>query len=114
MRTTKEIGDTGEGLAADYLVGQGYKIIKRNYRTPFGEIDIIALDKDTLVFVEVKKKTGDGFGAPAEMITPRKIGKIRRTAECYILEKELKNLLWRIDAVLIDGAKVELLRNITG
>lgn len=113
MKSTKEIGDGGEDLAVDYLVGQGYKIIKRNYRTRYGEIDIIALEGDNLSFIEVKKKSGEGFGSPGEMITPRKISKIRRTAESFINENNLSNLVWRIDAVLIDGERVELIRNIT-
>lgn len=113
MSSTKQIGDSGEDLAVDYLTGQGYLVVERNFRTKFGEIDIIALDKDTLCFVEVKKKTGDGFGAPAEMITPRKIFKIKLTAEYYIQEKDLGNVLWRIDAVLIDGNRMELLKNVT-
>lgn len=113
MTNTKVIGDLGEDLACDYLVGQGYEIIKCNYRTGFGEIDIIALEGDTLVFVEVKKKSSERFGAPGEMITPKKLVKIRRTAECYLMEHDITNAAWRIDAVLISKSGIELLRNIT-
>lgn len=113
MKTTKEIGDSGEDLAVGYLEADGYRIVERNFRCQLGEVDIVALDGDVLVFVEVKKKSTDRFGSPGEMITRSKIEKIRRTAEYYMLEKRLGGASWRIDAVLIDGAKVELLKNIT-
>lgn len=114
MRTTKAIGDEGEDLAAEYLVGQGYRIRDRNYRSLFGEVDIVAVDAGTIVFVEVKKKNTDRFGSPGEMITNNKIGKIKRTAEIYLREKGLESRAWRIDAVLIDGSRIELIRSITG
>lgn len=114
MRTTKQIGDSAEDLAADYLVGQGYRILGRNYHSLFGEIDIVASDAGTIVFVEVKKKSTDRFGSPGEMITKSKIWKIKRTAEVYLHEKGLEDRSWRIDAVLIDGSDPELIRNITG
>lgn len=114
MRTTKEIGDGGEEIAAQYLEKKGYRILKRNFRTSFGEIDIIALDSDTLVFVEVKKKTSDRFGLPGEMITPQKLRKIKRTAESYLAAKGIEGAECRIDAVLIDGNQIEIVENIAG
>jgi putative endonuclease len=113
VHTTKQIGDAGEDLAADYLIGQGYEIMKRNHRNRWGEIDIIALDHDTLVFVEVKKKSTDRFGSPGEMITPKKIKKIKNTAENYLVDNNLKEVSWRIDAILLDGPHLDHLKNIT-
>jgi putative endonuclease len=89
-----------------------YKIIKRNFRTRFGEIDIIAQDNKTLVFVEVKKKTSEVYGKPAEMITKKKLRKIINTAESYIFNNKLKGP-WRVDAVLIMDDKIELIKNLT-
>jgi putative endonuclease len=113
LQTTKQIGDEAEDLAVDYLRGQGYEIIERNFRCSFGEVDIIALDGDALVFVEVKKKGSDRFGTPGEMITPKKLEKVRRSAQKYMADNILENADWRIDAVLINGERVELLKNIT-
>lgn len=113
--TTKQIGDWGEDLAARELENSGYKIIERNFRTRFGEIDIIASDKDGLAFVEVKMKSSTRFGTPAEMITKRKQIKIKRMAECYLLDKNYKGPC-RIDAVTILGSEfpqIEILKNIT-
>ena len=113
MRTTKQIGDQGEDMAAEYLTSQGYLIVERNYRTRLGEIDIIALDGEVLVFVEVKKKKSNRFGTAGEMITPDKIKKIIRTAEMYIAESDLGDVDWRIDAVLIDGSEIEHLKSVS-
>lgn len=112
MKNTKIIGDWGEDAAAKYLVSCGYEIIDRNWRTRFGEIDIIAKDGATLVFVEVKAK-GDGrYGAPLEMITPRKLRKIKNTALYYIKEENYPGP-WRIDAAAIEDNKIEVVKNIT-
>jgi putative endonuclease len=60
----KQTGNKGEDLAADYLVAAGYRIVGRNYRCPFGEIDIVAEEGKTLVFVEVKSRRNDAYGSP--------------------------------------------------
>lgn len=112
MKNTKAIGDVGENKATEYLKSLGYELFERNFRTSFGEIDIIARDGEMLCFVEVKKKASDRFGSPAEMITPQKIDKIIRTAKRYVQENDL-NVPWRIDAVLIEGNEIKLIRNIT-
>jgi len=113
--STKQTGDWGEDLAAAELEKAGYKIIDRNFRTRFGEIDIIAEDGNTLVFVEVKAKSSTKYGAPAEMITRRKQHKLKLMSQYYVQEKEYKGP-WRIDAVTILGDelsyKIEILKNI--
>lgn len=111
-KTTKQIGDAGEDRALLELEKNGYKIVARNWRTRFGEIDIIARDNEELVFVEVKAKADAFFGTPAEMITHRKLEKIKRTADSYITEEEYEGP-WRIDAVVIENEKIEIIKNIT-
>ncbi|OGM73853.1 hypothetical protein A3H21_00950 [Candidatus Woesebacteria bacterium RIFCSPLOWO2_12_FULL_42_8] len=82
----KESGRRGEEIAAKYLRDHGYNIIEKNYRTRFGEIDLIATCGDRLIFIEVKLKIGDKFGTPEEMITKGKVWQVRKTAEGYLLE----------------------------
>ena len=83
-------GDIGEEQASLYLKQLGYKIIKRNFKTKLGEIDIIAKDGERIVFVEVKKKTTLKFGMPREMVTLKKQKTIKSVAELYL--KITKNL----------------------
>ena len=111
-KTTKQIGDAGEDRAVQILSESGYQIVERNFRTRYGEVDVIARDGKTLVFVEVKAKRDDFFGAPAEMITKAKLKKIKKTAAGYIEENEYAGP-WRIDAVVIKGTQAEIIRNIT-
>lgn len=94
----RHIGILTESAATAYLAKKGYTIIQRNFRNRFGEIDIIARDKDTYVFIEVKAKTGIAYGHPEDMINPRKIAKIKHMAEVYL---DGKVVLCRIDVVAI-------------
>lgn len=71
------LGQLGEDLATDYLSARGYKIVARNYRSRLGEIDIIALHREAVVFVEVKARSSDRFGTPAEAITRSKLNKLK-------------------------------------
>jgi putative endonuclease len=73
----------GEKLACEFLGQNGYKILETNYRCPGGEIDIIAQQKDTLVFIEVRTKTSRKFGGPEESITPVKAARLRTLAAHY-------------------------------
>lgn len=100
------IGKLGENLASNYLKSNGYKIILRNFRKPFGEIDIIAQKKDgTLVFVEVKtlKRKSNGI-KPEDEVTAAKIKKIKRIAQYFALKnQDLINEKrgWQIDLIAI-------------
>jgi len=87
----KVLGIKGENLAVKFLKGKGYRILGRNYKTPIGEIDIIAMDRNTLVFVEVKTRTDDFFGYPFEAVNKRKRQKLKNLALLYLkrLGKEL-------------------------
>jgi len=94
-------GAKGESYAVSLLQKNGYKIIERNFRRPWGEIDIIAIKNGILVFVEVKARKSDRFGLPEEAVTPRKLGKIRKVSELYMkLHPELPQKA-RIDVVSI-------------
>ena len=79
-----KFGQKSELIAARYLKQKGYKIITQNYRTKLGEIDIIAQEKDTLVFVEVKARRSRRFGNPKGALTPKKQRKISMVALCYL------------------------------
>ena len=88
-KTRGETGRYGEDLAAKYLTQHGYRIIQQNYRASCGEVDIVAKDNDVLVFVEVKTRTGQGFGSPAEAVTYRKRQQISRAALVYLSQQRL-------------------------
>ncbi|MDO8429175.1 MAG: YraN family protein [Candidatus Daviesbacteria bacterium] len=117
--TKTQTGNQGENLACEHLNKLGYKIIERNFRIRGGEIDIIALDKDELVFVEVKTRYSHQFGLPLESITPWKIKFILKAALFYILKVKWGDRPYRLDAVLVDYAedkndpKIEVIKNIT-
>ncbi len=110
----KMLGRKGEDRAAVYLARQGYRILERNYTTPSGEIDVIAMEGDTVVFVEVKTRTSDAFGAPELAVNARKQQRMIRAALGYIKYKKLHQVPCRFDVVAISAGKdqdVELIRN---
>ena len=100
--TTKATGKLGEQIAADFLSRKGYTIITRNFQTRSGEIDIIARDGDTLVFIEVKTRKNEKFGKPIEQIDEKKANRIRITAEEYIVKQNCKNMDCRLDAISVN------------
>ena len=97
----RNTGNYGEDLACKFLEDKGYKIIERNYFYSHGEIDIIAEDLQDLVFVEVKYRTSLEFGPPELSISKGKQKLIRKTAEAYLYEQEIKDRPCRIDLVAI-------------
>jgi len=104
-------GKSGEEIAADYLRKKGFKILHRNWRySRCGEIDIIASDRDTLVFIEVKARSSSNFGHPSESVNRTKIEKIRTLAGLYLNENpENQFHKFRFDAVgVILGSKPEI------
>lgn len=94
-------GQWGEQIAVDYLRRQGYRIEHRNYRCRRGEIDIIAWDGTTLVFIEVKTKSDAAFGAPQAMVGRRKQRTITHVAMLYVQQCQLQNTALRFDVVAI-------------
>lgn len=105
-------GRQAENLAADYLQQQGLLLVERNYRCRFGEIDLIARDGKTLVFVEVRLRTRDDFGGALASITAAKRAKLLRTARHYLAGKA-RTPACRFDALLVSGPEhsVEWLKN---
>jgi putative endonuclease len=97
----KSTGNKGEDLAASILVKKGYEIVERNYRYGKGEIDIIAKDKDVLVFVEVKTRKNLEYGLPELAVTKNKQRQVRKIAEAYLFEKEIKDVDCRLDVIAI-------------
>lgn len=99
---TKLEGDKGETLAYNHLKNKGYKILQTNYKCYSGEIDIVAKDKDTYVFVEVKTRSSLRFGLPQEAINYPKMLHIKRSAENYLKYHRLLGLVSvRFDCVAI-------------
>lgn len=96
----KDLGKRGEALAVALCKGKGFTIIERNFCTPFGEIDIIAKDGNIFVFIEVKARTGDVYGAPFEAVTRRKREKITKVAMSY-LKRFKKEVPARFDVISI-------------
>jgi putative endonuclease len=94
-------GEAGEQIAALYLEQLGYRIAARNFRLRTGEIDIVAWDGSTLVFVEVKTKTQQKFGQPEEMVTRRKQLTLERVAMAYIQRHECTGTDIRFDVIAV-------------
>lgn len=92
-------GKIGEDLAEKYLVGKDYYILSRNYHSRFGEIDIIASDGKSIIFVEVKTRSQNSFGTPLEAITPHKIAKMVKTSQFYLSQRNMHNHPYRFDAI---------------
>jgi putative endonuclease len=101
MLTRAEIGALGEQLATDHLTGLGLRILSRNWRCRYGELDVIAVDPttNTVVFVEVKTRTGDGFGGLAHAVTERKARRLRRLAAIWLASQEQRWAVIRIDVI---------------
>lgn len=110
---SKTIGQQKEALAADYLAGLGYRVIDRNYRIKQGEVDIICVDKEVLVFVEVKYRASDEYGKAYEYVRPHKIRRIKMAAWHYIQNADRAiPQTYRIDVVAIDGDQISYYQNI--
>lgn len=102
------LGRYGEDRACEYLVGQGYQILDRNWRFREGELDIVCAQRDTLVFVEVKTRTSLALGSPLEAITRAKLLRLRRLAASWCSARQVANAQVRFDAiaVLVHAGKV--------
>jgi putative endonuclease len=100
----QQLGIIGEELAAAALVARGYAILERRYATDRGEIDIIAEDGDTLVFVEVRARATGEFGRAAESVTAAKQRQVTRVAIDYLARHQITNRPCRFDVVAVDRA----------
>lgn len=96
-----EIGSLGEQLAVDHLTSLGLRVLARNWRCRYGELDVIAADADgrTVVFVEVKTRTSDRFGGVAEAVPPAKVRRLRRLAGLWLAGQDVSWATLRIDVV---------------
>jgi putative endonuclease len=114
-RGKKHTGKKGEDIAARYLKENGYRIIECNYRCPLGEIDIIAKDKNTIVFVEVKCRRSEKFGAPQLSVGKNKQKKLSKVCLYYLKDKRLLDQNARFDVVavkiLLSGTYIKLIKN---
>lgn len=93
------IGAQGEEIAAQHLTAIGYRILERNWRCRYGELDIIAENSDEVVFIEVKARTGSGFGTPAEAVTRTKLRRLRRLAGLWLAAQHRSWSQIRIDVI---------------
>jgi putative endonuclease len=96
-----ELGALGEQLAVDHLQALGLVILARNWRCRYGELDVIAADtaSRTAVFVEVKTRTGDGFGGLAEAVPPQKVRRLRRLTSLWLAGQDTRWAAVRIDVI---------------
>lgn len=101
------LGERGEALAWGYLKKQGYSILEKNYRTRFGEIDVIASRHGVIVFLEIKTRRNHHFGLPEEAVDWRKRQKMIRVAESYLQTKKIENREARFDILSVtwDGTE---------
>jgi putative endonuclease len=97
------LGQAGERRAERFLKRQGYRILARRYRTPVGELDLVARDGDTIVFVEVKARRDDVHADPEDAVTPAKQRKLARAAAWYLRDKGLEERPCRFDVVTLVG-----------
>lgn len=100
-------GKRGEELAERFLQNKGYKIVERNYRCHNGEVDLIALDRKVIVFVEVKTRSAHGYGSPLEAVAFYKQRKMIQAAQYFLHEKKLHQRDARFDVVGISWAGAE-------
>jgi len=113
----KALGELGERWARDYLEKRGYRIRETNFHCREGEIDIVAQHEDSLVFVEVRTKTGSAFGTPEESVTTAKQEKLASVAMSYLQTHDGLPSEWRIDVVAIEVSprgrvtRTELIQN---
>jgi putative endonuclease len=111
----KELGKKGEEVALRFLKKKGYRIIERNYVCKMGEMDIVAKEKDALVFVEVKTRTSTDFGPPQLAVNSTKQRQLSKVALNFLKEKKLGDIKARFDVVAIllspNGEEIELIRD---
>jgi putative endonuclease len=100
-RASGKLGDRGEDLAAKYLQSKGMRIVERQLRGLYGELDLVAIDAETVVFIEVKTRTSNVAGSPTEAVTPAKQKKITQSALAYLKRRKWLQRRCRFDVVSI-------------
>lgn len=104
MTHQKRLGEWGEAEARRYLETMGYFFVDRNYRALEGEIDLVMRDGDIVVFVEVKTRISNTFGAPEESVSKVKRQRLQRAAWAFLQEHEILDAPWRIDVIAIEAS----------
>jgi putative endonuclease len=104
---TRERGTRGEEIVCERLVARGMQIVARNVTERFAELDIVAIDDDTLVFIEVRTRRDTRLGHPAETVTEKKQKKIRRAAEAYLIKRRIAPCPVRFDVATIVWSSME-------
>jgi putative endonuclease len=111
----KELGKKGEEVALRFLKKRGYRIIEQNYVCKMGEMDLIAKEKDTLAFIEVKTRTSTAFGPPQLAVNSSKQRQLSKVALYFLKEKKLEDVKARFDVVAIildqNGEEIELIKD---
>lgn len=100
-RARRALGIQGEAATVQHLARLGYRVLDRNYRCPLGEIDLVCEHRGTIVFLEVKTRTGAGYGDPLEAVDPRKQRRLARLARYYLAARRLQDRAVRFDAVSV-------------
>lgn len=119
MRRKDELGRRGEEAAARFLTAAGYRILDRNWRCREGELDIVALDGRELVICEVKTRTSETYGTPAEAVSAAKLTRLRRLAHAWLTARGAARMPFRIDVLGLvrdgpDGFSVDHMRGCSG
>ncbi len=96
-----KLGDWGEEQAARFLEENGYKIISTKYRCAYGEVDIVAMEGEELVFVEVKTRRPGNFGTPEESVSTHKLRRLMATCQDYLQNSGQENIDWRVDLISV-------------
>ena len=101
MTYQKQIGKRGESIAAEFLRQNGFQLLEQNFTSRYGEIDLVAIKSDCVVFVEVKTRTTQTFGMPEDSVTPAKLERIQNAGLIWLQEHPEAPGDWRIDVVAI-------------
>ncbi|ANI39287.1 YraN family protein [Mycolicibacterium vaccae] len=96
-----ELGAWGEQVAVDYLQGQGLRVLARNWRCRYGELDVIAADGREVVFVEIKTRSTEHFGGVAQAVTPAKVRRLRRLAGLWLAAQSERWAAVRVDVITV-------------
>ena len=108
----KNFGNTGEQIAEKFLRLRGLEILAKNFHAREGEVDIVARDGETIIFVEVKARRNQKFGSAIEAVDERKLEKISAAGERFLQKNSLENSAWRVDVIAIDGGKLKWVQGV--
>lgn len=112
MSMQRDAGNRGEGLASNYLIGAGYKILTNNWRYKYWEVDIIAMDGDALVFIEVKSRTNSNYGLPEDFVDVKKQNNLIQAADAYLAISGYQGeIRFDIVSVYLSTNKIELIKD---